>query len=31
MLQEVRERISKELDTVVDFWLKYSHDKEHGY
>uniref|UniRef100_A0A8C1WSK3 N-acylglucosamine 2-epimerase n=1 Tax=Cyprinus carpio TaxID=7962 RepID=A0A8C1WSK3_CYPCA len=25
-----RERIRTELDRVVDFWLKYSHDKEHG-
>lgn len=29
-LKEWRERIRTELDSVVDFWLKYSHDTEHG-
>uniref|UniRef100_A0A3B5K1P9 N-acylglucosamine 2-epimerase n=1 Tax=Takifugu rubripes TaxID=31033 RepID=A0A3B5K1P9_TAKRU len=29
-LEECRERIRKELDTVVDFWLRYSHDPDHG-
>ncbi|XP_058498171.1 N-acylglucosamine 2-epimerase [Solea solea] len=29
-LDECRERIRKELDDVVNFWLKYSHDTEHG-
>ncbi|XP_069383384.1 N-acylglucosamine 2-epimerase isoform X1 [Paralichthys olivaceus] len=29
-LEETRQRIRKELDTVVDFWLKYSHDTVHG-
>lgn len=30
-LQACRERIRTELDSVVDFWLKYSHDTVHGY
>lgn len=30
LLEQYRERIRTELDRVVDFWLKYSHDKEHG-
>lgn len=30
-LEECRERIRTELDNVVDFWLKYSHDTVHGY
>lgn len=30
-LEECRERIRKELDNVVDFWLQYSHDTVHGY
>lgn len=30
-LEECRERVRTELDTVVDFWLKYSHDTVHGY
>lgn len=30
-LEECRERIRAELDNVVDFWLKYSHDTVHGY
>ncbi|XP_058028385.1 N-acylglucosamine 2-epimerase [Ahaetulla prasina] len=25
-----QERISQELDSVVDFWLRHSHDKEYG-
>ncbi|CAJ1055163.1 N-acylglucosamine 2-epimerase [Xyrichtys novacula] len=29
-LQEWREQIRTELDSVVDFWLKYSHDTVHG-
>ncbi|XP_032377567.1 N-acylglucosamine 2-epimerase [Etheostoma spectabile] len=29
-LEEYRERIRKELDNAVDFWLKYSHDTIHG-
>ncbi|KAI3357470.1 hypothetical protein L3Q82_015510 [Scortum barcoo] len=29
-LEEYRERIRSELDAVVDFWLKYSHDSVHG-
>ncbi len=31
LLEQYRERIQTELDRVVDFWLKYSHDKEHGW
>lgn len=30
-LEECRERLRTELDNVVDFWLKYSHDNVHGY
>ncbi|KAI2661433.1 N-acylglucosamine 2-epimerase [Labeo rohita] len=30
LLEQYRERIRTELDRVVDFWLKFSHDKEHG-
>ena len=30
-LEECLERIRTELDNVVDFWLKYSHDTVHGY
>lgn len=30
-LEESRERIRTELDNIVDFWLKYSHDTVHGY
>lgn len=29
-LQTWKERIAKELDSVVAFWLKHSHDREHG-
>ncbi|XP_071383547.1 N-acylglucosamine 2-epimerase [Centroberyx affinis] len=29
-LEEYRERIRTELDRVVDFWLKHSHDTQHG-
>lgn len=29
-LKEYRERIRAELDNVVDFWLRYSHDTVHG-
>ncbi|XP_034027563.1 N-acylglucosamine 2-epimerase [Thalassophryne amazonica] len=29
-LAECREQIRRELDSVVDFWLKYSHDTLHG-
>uniref|UniRef100_A0A671XXA7 N-acylglucosamine 2-epimerase n=1 Tax=Sparus aurata TaxID=8175 RepID=A0A671XXA7_SPAAU len=29
-LEECRERLRTELDNVVDFWLKYSHDNVHG-
>uniref|UniRef100_A0A8C2W9S3 N-acylglucosamine 2-epimerase n=1 Tax=Cyclopterus lumpus TaxID=8103 RepID=A0A8C2W9S3_CYCLU len=29
-LEGWRERIRKELDNTVDFWLKYSHDTTHG-
>lgn len=29
-LEECRQRIGKELDRVVDFWLRYSHDTVHG-
>ncbi|XP_029995738.1 N-acylglucosamine 2-epimerase isoform X2 [Sphaeramia orbicularis] len=29
-LEECRERICRELDKTVDFWLKYSHDTVHG-
>ncbi|XP_034074407.1 N-acylglucosamine 2-epimerase isoform X2 [Gymnodraco acuticeps] len=29
-LEEFRERIRKELDTTVDFWLQHSHDPLHG-
>ncbi|KAJ8259989.1 hypothetical protein GJAV_G00175800 [Gymnothorax javanicus] len=29
-LVHFRERIRTELDRVVDFWLKYSHDNEYG-
>lgn len=30
MLEQYRERIRSELDRVVDFWLKYSHDEQYG-
>ncbi|XP_061469910.1 N-acylglucosamine 2-epimerase isoform X2 [Rhineura floridana] len=30
LLQSWHERISQELDTVVDFWLQHSHDEEYG-
>lgn len=30
MLKQYRERIRSELDRVVDFWLKYSHDEQNG-
>lgn len=30
MLEKCRENIRKQLDNVVDFWLKYSHDRVHG-
>ncbi|XP_003454289.2 N-acylglucosamine 2-epimerase isoform X2 [Oreochromis niloticus] len=30
MLEKCRENIQKQLDNVVDFWLKYSHDRVHG-
>ncbi|CAF91264.1 unnamed protein product, partial [Tetraodon nigroviridis] len=29
-LEECRERMGRELDAVVDFWLRYSHDSLHG-
>lgn len=29
-LEEYQERFRRELDNVVDFWLKYSHDTLHG-
>ncbi|XP_030640813.1 N-acylglucosamine 2-epimerase [Chanos chanos] len=29
-LEQYRERIRTELDRVVEFWLKYSHDKQYG-
>ncbi|XP_013929730.1 PREDICTED: N-acylglucosamine 2-epimerase [Thamnophis sirtalis] len=29
-LHSWQERISQELDSVVDFWLRHSHDKEYG-
>lgn len=29
-LEQYRQRFRLELDIVVDFWLKYSHDKEYG-
>ncbi|KAM9785923.1 N-acylglucosamine 2-epimerase [Neosynchiropus ocellatus] len=29
-LEACRERIRSELDRVVDFWLKHSHDTQHG-
>ncbi|KAM6475781.1 N-acylglucosamine 2-epimerase isoform 1-T2 [Liasis olivaceus] len=29
-LHSWHERISQELDSVVDFWLRHSHDKEYG-
>lgn len=29
-LEEIRERIRTELDRTVDFWIKHSHDSEHG-
>ncbi|KAK9407628.1 N-acylglucosamine 2-epimerase [Crotalus adamanteus] len=29
-LHSWQERISEELDSVVDFWLRHSHDKEYG-
>ncbi|KAG9331151.1 hypothetical protein JZ751_019943 [Albula glossodonta] len=29
-LVQFRDRIRTELDRAVDFWLKYSHDKDHG-
>lgn len=29
-LGECRERLRRELDGVVDFWLRYSHDSVHG-
>ncbi|XP_063320157.1 N-acylglucosamine 2-epimerase [Pelmatolapia mariae] len=29
-LEKCRENIRKQLDNVVDFWLKYSHDRVHG-
>uniref|UniRef100_A0A4W4DYP7 N-acylglucosamine 2-epimerase n=1 Tax=Electrophorus electricus TaxID=8005 RepID=A0A4W4DYP7_ELEEL len=30
LLVQYRERIRTELDRAVDFWLKYSHDKQYG-
>ncbi|TSL97328.1 N-acylglucosamine 2-epimerase [Bagarius yarrelli] len=30
LLKQYRERISTELDTVVDFWMKYSLDEQYG-
>lgn len=30
-LHSWQERISQELDSVVDFWLRHSHDKEYGW
>lgn len=30
-LQECRQHISAQLDGVVDFWLRHSHDAEYGY
>lgn len=30
-LHNWQERISQELDSVVDFWLRHSHDKEYGW
>ncbi|XP_015254327.1 PREDICTED: N-acylglucosamine 2-epimerase isoform X2 [Cyprinodon variegatus] len=29
-LEECRQHIRAQLDSVVEFWLKYSHDTEHG-
>ncbi|XP_033825504.1 N-acylglucosamine 2-epimerase [Periophthalmus magnuspinnatus] len=29
-LEQFRERIRQELDRTVDFWVKHSHDPEHG-
>lgn len=29
-LEEWRKHVRAQLDTVVDFWLKHSHDTEHG-
>lgn len=29
-LQEIRSKLSEELDRCVAFWLKHSHDDEHG-
>lgn len=30
-LEKCREQIRTELDNVVNFWLKHSHDPVHGY
>ncbi|XP_025066580.1 N-acylglucosamine 2-epimerase isoform X3 [Alligator sinensis] len=30
LLEAWRDRVSCELDTVVDFWIRHSHDPEHG-
>lgn len=30
-LEDCRQHIRAQLDGVVEFWLKYSHDTEHGY
>ncbi|KAL2103750.1 hypothetical protein ACEWY4_000618 [Coilia grayii] len=30
ILEQYRQRFRCELDRVVDFWLKYSHDKQYG-
>ncbi|KAK7883952.1 hypothetical protein WMY93_027075 [Mugilogobius chulae] len=29
-LEQIRQTIRRELDRTVDFWLKHSHDTEHG-
>ncbi|XP_019334289.1 N-acylglucosamine 2-epimerase isoform X2 [Alligator mississippiensis] len=30
LLEAWRDRVSCELDTVIDFWIRHSHDPEHG-
>lgn len=30
VLEQYRQKIKSELDKVVDFWLKHSHDKQYG-
>lgn len=31
LLEAWRDRVSCELDTVIDFWIRHSHDPEHGW